>query len=738
MGAVEAPEKTAIELKVEGMTCASCVARVERSLKEIPGVEGVTVNLITERAYARIDPQLVDLSLLEKAVAEAGYEAHPVEEGTKDDLEAKEEAGWRRDLLVGALFTLPLLGVAMGPLRGGVWDWVQLVLALPVLYAGRRFYRGALGEIRKRNLGMNTLVSLGSGAAYAYSLLALFVPSLFPEGTRHLYFEAGAVILTLILTGKYMESRAKRRTREALEKLVALTPKMAHLVRGQETVDVPAESLIPGDHVWVKPGEAIPADGTIVQGESHVDESLFTGESLPQRKASGATVWGGTVNQEGALLIQVEKVGRETVLAQMVRFVEEAQSHKPRVQEVADRIASVFVPIVLTVAALTFILWMVYGPDPRLSFAFVAAVSVMVIACPCAMGLATPAAIAVATGRAAQMGLLFRDGQALETLARADTFAFDKTGTLTEGKPQVTDICPAPGSGEEEILALAAGAESFSEHPLARAILQKAREAKVQVPMLSDFRSHQGRGIEGRLKGKRVLVGSARFLQEEGISLQALAGEETSLMTQGKTLVYVALEKEALGLLAVADPIKKEAFDLVHRLRNSGKRIVLLTGDRWVTARSVAQDLGIEEVRAEVLPHEKAEEVQRLQREGRTVVFVGDGVNDAPALAQAHVGMAMGTGTDIAAEAGDVVLLSGKLESIPLALELSRKTLGTIYGNFFWAYAYNILLIPVAAGVLYPFVGLLLNPMYAAFAMSISSLFVLGNSLRLRRLRLQP
>ncbi|MBT9258236.1 MAG: heavy metal translocating P-type ATPase [Clostridiales bacterium] len=732
MGAVEAPEKTAIELKVEGMTCASCVARVERSLKEIPGVEGVTVNLITERAYARIDPQLVDLSLLEKAVAEAGYEAHPVEEGTKDDLEAKEEANWRRDLLVGALFTLPLLGVAMGPLRGEVWDWVQLVLALPVLYAGRRFYRGALGEIRKRNLGMNTLVSLGSGAAYAYSLLALFVPSLFPEGTRHLYFEAGAVILTLILTGKYMESRAKRRTREALEKLVALTPKMAHLVKGQETVDVPAESLIPGDHVWVRPGEAIPADGTIVQGESHVDESLFTGESLPQRKASGATVWGGTVNQEGALLIQVEKVGRETVLAQMVRFVEEAQSHKPRVQEVADRIAAVFVPIVLTVAALTFILWMVYGPDPRLSFAFVAAVSVMVIACPCAMGLATPAAIAVATGRAAQMGLLFRDGQALETLARADTFAFDKTGTLTEGKPQVTDIRPAPGSGEEEILALAAGAESFSEHPLARAILQKAREAKVQVPMLSDFRSHQGRGIEGRLKGKRVLVGSARFLQEEGISLQALAGEETSLMTQGKTLVYVALEEEALGLLAVADPVKKEAFDLVHRLRNSGKRVVLLTGDRWVTARSVAHDLGIEEVRAEVLPHEKAEEVQRLQQEGRTVVFVGDGVNDAPALAQAHVGMAMGTGTDIAAEAGDVVLLSGKLESIPLALELSRKTLGTIYGNFFWAYAYNILLIPVAAGVLYPFVGLLLNPMYAAFAMSISSLFVLGNSLRLR------
>lgn len=732
MGAVEATEKKAVELKVEGMTCASCVARVERSLKELPGVEGVRVNLITEKAYARIDPRLVDLSLLEKAIAEAGYEAHPVEEGKGEDLEAKEEAAWRRDLWIGALFTLPLLLVAMGPLRGPWWEWVQLFLALPVLYAGRRFYRAALGEIRKRSLGMNTLVSLGSGAAYAYSLLALFAPGLFPEGTRHLYFEAGAVILTLILGGKYMESRAKKRTREALEKLLALTPKMAHLVRGDEMVDVPAESLIPGDRVWVKPGEAIPADAVVLEGESHVDESLFTGEPLPQRKGPGATVWGGTINQEGALLLEVEKVGRETVLAQMVRFVEEAQAQKPRVQEVADRIAAVFVPIVLTVAAITFLVWMVYGPEPRLSFAFVAAVSVLVIACPCAMGLATPAAIAVATGRAAQMGLLFRDGQALETLARADTFVFDKTGTLTEGKPQVTDIRPAPGRTEAEILALAAGAESFSEHPLARAILEKARSEQVALPMMSDFRAHQGRGIEARLKGKRVLVGSARFLREEGISLDAFAAYEGSLMDQGKTLFYVALEDEAVGLLAVADPIKKEAFSVVDHLKARGKKVVLLTGDRQLTAQAVARQLGIEAVMAEVLPHEKSEAVRHLQEEGHTVVFVGDGVNDAPALAQAHVGMAMGTGTDIAAEAGDVVLISGKLTSILQALDLSRKTLRTIYGNFFWAYAYNVLLIPVAAGILYPWMGLLLNPMYAAFAMSLSSLFVLGNSLRLR------
>jgi Cu+-exporting ATPase len=710
------------EIPVKGMTCAACVARVERAIQGLPGVLSASVNLATEKAFVEYLPDTVSLSRIRQTIREAGYE--PLEVGE----EAREQTPtYQKDLLLALPFALLTLLLAMGPMilpLPHTPGFLQALTALPVLYAGRRFFQKALAEARHLAPGMSTLVALGVGSAYLYSFLVLLFPGLFPPEARHLYFEAGAVILTLVLLGKHLEEGAKGKASEAIRKLLSLRPKTARVVQEGEEKEIPALALIPGDLVRVLPGERIPADGVVVEGKSHVDESMLTGEPIPKPKGPGDEVVGGTVTGEGALLIRVSRVGEATVLFQMARMVEEAQAYKPKVQELADRIAGVFVPVVLGIALLTFFLWLFLGPG--LAHAFVATLSVLLIACPCAMGLATPTAIAVATGRAAQLGLLFRKGRALEALARADTAVLDKTGTLTLGRPTLTQVLPF-GPSREEALALAAALERGSEHPIAKAVLEAAKG--LSLPQAEEVRALPGEGVEGKMGGRRLYLGGPALMERLGIPLPE---EAKALPEAGYTPLYLAEEGRCLAAFAVFDPPKPEAQEAIVALKALGLRVVLLTGDHEVPARRVAEALGILEVQARVRPEGKVEAIRKLQGEGRKVVFVGDGINDAAALAQADVGLALGSGTDIALEAGDVVLLKPDLRGVPEAILLARKTLRTIYLNFFWAYAYNVLLIPVAAGALYPFTGLLLNPMLAAAAMSVSSLFVVGNSLRLR------
>jgi Cu+-exporting ATPase len=717
------PRLARLELTVEGMTCASCVARVERALRRTPGVVSATVNLALKGALVEYLPDMVTPHRLAEAVREAGYTPVLQEK-------AEEAAKEPKEVWLALAFALPLLLLTMGPMFLGQHlhapPLLQAGLALGVLYAGRRFFRQAWAELRHRAPGMSTLVALGSGSAYLYSFLVLLFPGLFPEGTRHLYFEAGAFILTLVLVGKTLEERAKGRSGEAVRRLLALRPKRARLLRETGVVEIPVEAVAVGDLLQVLPGERIPTDAVVEEGSSHVDESMLTGEPLPRRVGPGDGVVGGTVNLEAPLLVRAKAVGEGTVLAEMARMVERALMEKPRLQALADRIAQVFVPAVLGVALLTGLLWLLLGPEPRLSYAFSATLAVLLIACPCAMGLATPAALSVAVGRAAQKGVLFRKGDALERLARVDTVALDKTGTLTLGRPRVVEVrlFGRTGSSEErqEALGKVAALEAHSTHPLARAILEYAQgvppypaEEEVVEP---------GLGVRGKVLGREVLVGSPRYLEEKGVPLPDLGGS-------GATLVLAAEEGRVFALFAVEDPVKPEAQEAVRVLQAMGLRLVLVTGDRKAPAWEVARRLGLSEVHAGVLPKDKAQLVARLQEEGRRVLFVGDGINDAAALAQAEVGLALATGTDIAVEAGDAVLMRDDIRLIPFALRLARRTVWTVRLNFFWAYLYNVLLIPVAAGALYPW-GVLLNPVLAAAAMSLSSLFVLGNSLRLR------
>ncbi len=710
------------EIPIKGMTCAACVARVERAIRALPGVVSVRVDLATERAYVEYLPGSLSLPRIRAAIREAGYEA--LEPETK---ETQEENPYRKDLLLALPFALLTFLLAMGPMLLPLPHpppLLQALAALPVLWAGRRFFRAALMEARHLAPGMSTLVALGTGSAYLYSFLVLLAPGVFPEEARHLYFEAGAVILALVLLGKYLETEAKGRASEAIKRLLALRPKTARLVREGEEKEIPAEALIPGDLVRVLPGERIPADGVVVEGESHIDESMLTGEPLPKPKGPGAKVVGGTVNGEGVILVRVEAVGEGTVLAQMARMVAEAQAHKPPVQALADRIAGVFVPIVLLIALLTFLLWLLLGPG--LSYAFTAALAVLLIACPCALGLATPAALAVGLGRAAQEGLLFRKGQALEALARAEVVALDKTGTLTLGRPSLKEILPF-GIEKEEALRLAAGLEAGSNHPIARAVLEAAEG--LDLPQAQGIRALPGEGVEGVVEGRRLYLGNQSLMARLGV---ALPQEALALAQGGKTPFYLAQGHRLLAAFAVYDPPKPEAREAIALLKAQGLRLLLITGDSPEAAHTLAQAVGMEEVQAGLTPEGKREAVQTLQAQGHRVAFVGDGINDAPVLAQADVGIALGTGTEIALEAGEVILMRPDLRGVPWAFGFARRVLRTVYQNFFWAFAYNVILIPVAAGALYPFTGLLLNPMLAAGAMSLSSLFVVGNALRLR------
>ncbi len=738
-----------VELAIVGMTCASCVGRVERALKAVPGVAEATVNLATERARVR---GVVAVEDLLAAVGKVGYEAHAVDsaaQASDEDMEKKdaERAELKRDLILATLLALPVFVLEMGShMIPGMHEWVmatiglqqswhlQFALTLLVLVIpGRRFYQKGFPALVRLAPDMNSLVAVGTAAAFGYSLVATFAPGLLPAGTVNVYYEAAAVIVALILLGRFLEARAKGRTSEAIKRLVGLQAKVAHVVREGRTVDIPITEVVLGDLVEVRPGERVPVDGEVTEGGSFVDESMITGEPIPVEKRAGSTLVGGTVNQNGALTLRATAVGGQTMLAQIIRLVEQAQGSKLPIQAVVDKVTLWFVPAVMLAAALTFLVWLVFGPSPALTFALVNAVAVLIIACPCAMGLATPTSIMVGTGRGAEMGVLFRKGEALQLLKDAQVVAVDKTGTLTEGRPVLTDLEIAEGFDRDQVLAKVAAVEARSEHPIARAIVEAAEQAAIELPLMTDFESVTGMGVRANVDGVRVEVGADRFMRELGLDVGGFAGTAERLGGEGKSPLYAAIEGRLAAIVAVADPIKPSTPAAIAALHQLGLKVAMITGDNAHTAQAIARQLGIDEVVAEVLPEGKVEAVRRLKAAHGQIAFVGDGINDAPALAAADVGLAIGTGTDVAVESADVVLMSGNLQGVPNAIALSKATLGNIRQNLFWAFGYNTALIPLAAGVLYPAYGLLLSPIFAAGAMALSSVFVLGNALRLRR-----
>ena len=739
----------AIELEIEGMTCASCVGRVEKALRGVPGVQSATVNLATERAVVH---GVADASTLIAAVEKTGFDARELDRAAAhaDEAAQKKDAerdALRRDLLIATALALPVFILEMGThMVPGMHAWIdatlgmrnswylQFVLTLLVLaWPGRRFYQHGLPALLRGAPDMNSLVAVGTAAAFGYSVVATFLPGVLPAGTINVYYEAAAVIVALILLGRFLEARAKGRTSEAIRRLVGLQPKVAHVMRNGQLIDIPIHEVGVGDILEVRPGERIPVDAEVMQGRSFVDESMITGEPVPVEKTHGTTVVGGTVNQNGALTLRATAVGSHTVLAQIIRLVEQAQGAKLPVQALVDKVTLWFVPAVMLAALITFVVWLVFGPAPALTYALVNAVAVLIIACPCAMGLATPTSIMVGTGRAAELGVLFRKGEALQTLKDARVVAVDKTSTLTEGRPVLTDLEVADGFERNTVLAHVAAVEARSEHPIARAIVSAAQEAGLDLPELAQFESVTGMGVRAVVGGVPVHVGADRYMRELGLPVELFADTAQRLGDEGKSPLYAAIDGQLAGIIAVSDPIKASTPPAIAALHELGLKVAMITGDNARTAQAIAGRLGIDEVEAEVLPQGKVDAVRRLQAEHGTVAFVGDGINDAPALAQADIGVAIGTGTDVAMESADVVLMSGSLLGIPTAIALSQATLGNIRQNMFWAFAYNTALIPVAAGVLYPAWGILLSPIFAAAAMAMSSVFVLANALRLRR-----
>ncbi|AIJ44791.1 ATPase [Comamonas testosteroni TK102] len=744
-----------VDLQVNGMTCASCVGRVERALKKVPGVQEAVVNLATERASVQLQGG-VTVGALIAAIEKAGYEAQPVAHSagaTGEDATAQRQAqeleSLKRSLIFATLFALPVFLLEMGGhmvpafhhwIAGSIgtqnsW-YIQFALTAVVLFGpGRRFFEKGVPALLRAAPDMNSLVAVGTSAAFTYSVVATFVPQWLPAGTVNVYFEAAAVIVALILLGRFLEARAKGNTSEAIRRLVQLQAKTARVRKGGHVQEIDIAQVRAGDLIEVRPGERIPVDGEVIEGRSFVDESMISGEPVPVEKVEGAEVVGGTVNQNGALAFRATKVGADTLLAQIIRMVEQAQGSKLPIQALVDKITMWFVPAVMAAALLTFVIWLIWGPDPALSFALVNAVAVLIIACPCAMGLATPTSIMVGTGRAAQMGVLLRKGEALQQLKDARVVAVDKTGTLTRGRPELTDLVLADGFERGAVLAQVAAVEDRSEHPIARAIVDAAKAEGLEIPAISDFASVTGFGVRAVVLGDQVEIGADRFMREIGLSVDGFAAEAERLGSEGKTPLYAAIGGRVAAMIAVADPIKptsKAAIDALHAL---GLKVAMITGDNRHTAEAIARQLGIDEVVAEVLPGGKVESVKRLKAEHGTLAYVGDGINDAPALAEADVGIAIGTGTDIAIEAADVVLMSGDLSGVPNAIALSKATMKNIGENLFWAFAYNVALIPVAAGLLYPFNGMLLSPVFAAGAMALSSVFVLSNALRLKRFK---
>lgn len=759
-----AGHKERAELPLLGMSCAACANRIEKALNKAPGVSSATVNFATTRATVQYDSQATNLETLRETVRHAGYDALLPEskegadggtssgDGGRDrEAEARAEEYRKQKIrfLVAAALTVPVVILAMGshlvPALASILDfpgriWVELVLTTPVLFwAGREFFVGAWNSAKHRAADMNTLVAIGTFAAWLYSLVATVAPQLFTtvsedphaaHSAAGVYYEAAAAIITLILLGRLLEARARKKTGGAIRALMGLQPRTARVERNGREQDVPVENVQIGDLVLVRPGEKIPVDGEVVDGSSAVDESMLTGEPMPVQKGAGDIVIGATVNKTGAFRFRANKVGKDTVLQQIVRLVQEAQGSKAPIQRLADTIAGYFVPVVICVAIATFVTWFVVAPvDQRLVMSLVTFVSVLIIACPCALGLATPTAIMVGTGRAAQHGVLVKSASALETAHRLTAVVLDKTGTITRGEPRVTDIA-AHGMAENELLRLAASAERVSEHSLASAIVQSARERALELAQVEHFAAVAGHGIEARVENRNVLIGNPRLMRERGIEPEE--GVAQAFAEQGKTPIFVAVDGQFAGVIAVADLPKETSREAIAHLHELGLEVIMLTGDNRRTAEAIARQVGVDRVLAEVLPEQKSAEIRKLQAEGKIVAMVGDGINDAPALAQADVGIAMGTGTDVAIEAADITLVRGDLRGVFASIALSKATIRNVKQNLFFAFIYNVLGIPIAAGLLYPVTGWLLSPIIASAAMALSSVSVISNALRLR------
>lgn len=731
-----------VRLSIAGMSCAGCVTAVEQALAAVEGVESAVVNL-GERTAVVVGG---DARSLVAAVRSAGYDAAelrgPRDEEQRADLELRQYRRlWRQALLAGIagllLFAAGMLGW-LPPVeeRRLLWFGVSLATLLIMYIAGGRFFSGAWAALRSGRGNMDTLIALGTGTAWVYSTLVVANPDALPALARHVYFEAALMIIALVSLGSAFESRARGKTSMAIQRLIGLQPATARVIRNGREFDLPIEEVGLEESIRVRPGEKIPVDGVLFRGASHVDESMLTGEPMPVDKSEGDELIGGTLNTSGAFLMRSTRIGADTALAQIIEMVRRAQSSKPAIARLVDRVAAVFVPVVVAIAFITFVVWFTIGPQPRIAYAVVTAMTVLVIACPCALGLATPISIMVGVGRAARLGILVRNGEALQQSGRITTVVLDKTGTITQGRPRVARILPAGGIGEEQILKLAASLEVASEHPLGAAIVEEARARGVDVASAAEFRANAGRGVSGKLDGRLLRLGNLALMAENGISTEGIAEMTASPAAQGETTVHLAVDDSYAGLIAIADPLKPDSVAAVKRLLELGLRVVMLTGDDEITARAVAAKLAVEEVVFGVLPGGKADEIARLQRSGEVVAMVGDGINDAPALAQADVGMAIGTGTDVAIESADIALMRGSLDAVADAVVLSRATLRNIKQNLFGAFIYNSLGIPLAAGLLYPFTGMLLSPVFAAAAMSMSSVTVVVNALRLNRIGL--
>ncbi|TRM52251.1 copper-translocating P-type ATPase [Achromobacter sp. LC458] len=751
---VASPSSTQLELAIEGMTCASCVKRVEKALTQVPGVAQAQVNLATERALVSFDANAAQPQALVDAVVKMGYEARPIaaqDDHAERQSQARDAEAQRlqRAFTVALVLTLPVFLLEMGShLIPAMHHWVlgtigqqnswllQFALTTAVLvWPGRHFFTKGFTALWRRAPEMNSLVALGAGAAWGYSVVATFAPGWLPEAARNVYFEAAAVIVTLILLGRMLEARAKGKTGAAIKRLIGLQPRTARVMRDGQAFDVEIEKVKTGDVVIVRPGEKIPLDGDIIEGNSYVDESMLTGEPVPVEKQPGMQATGGTLNTSGSFTLRVTHTGADTMLARIIRMVEAAQGARLPIQALVDQVTAWFVPAVMAAALLTFLTWFFLGPTPALSHALVNAVAVLIIACPCAMGLATPTSIMVGTGRAADMGVLFRQGDALQTLRDVNVVAFDKTGTLTLGKPTMTELTPAAGYAEHDVLQWVASVQARSEHPIALAIVAAAEDRKMALLPADGFAAITGAGVEAAVAGHKILAGAARLMAERGVDVSVFGAQAADWGNEGKTPIYVAVDGKAAAMMAVTDPIKPSAVSAIAALHAQGLKTAMITGDNRYTAAAVARQLGIDEVRAEVLPDGKVQAIETLREGGRKVAFVGDGINDAPALAAADTGIAIGTGTDVAIEAASVVLMADDLHGVPNAIALSRATLANIRQNLFWAFAYNAALIPLAAGALYPAFGLSLSPIFAAGAMALSSVFVLGNALRLKAFR---
>lgn len=732
-----------VRLSIGGMSCAGCVASVENALRAVPGVHAATVNL-GERT-AQIEGE-AGASELIAAVKAAGYAAAELkglaDEQEKEAIEFAHYRALLRKFAVAAIVGVPLLVVGMSPLMPPVAGWGRVfwivagLLTFAVLaYSGRHFYVGAWKALRVHNANMDTLIALGTGAAWLYSMLIALWPGPVPELARHVYFEAAVVIVALVNLGQALEMRARGKASEAIKRLIGLQPRSARVIRNGQELDLPIEEVGLDETIRVRPGEKIPVDGVVFEGRSTVDESMLTGEPLAVVKGVGDEVVGGTLNKSGSLLMRATRIGADTALARIIELVRRAQASKPAIGRLADRISAVFVPSVLIVAILTALAWFNLGPEPKVSYVLVTAMTVLLIACPCALGLATPISIMVGVGKAAEFGVLIRNGEALQQAGRLTTIVLDKTGTVTEGRPQVTRLVPAAGLDETELLRLAASLEAASEHPLAEAVVASARERRVGIGKVEDFHARSGEGVTGRLDGRALALGNRRLLAAQGIDPGPLDAMARELAAQAQTPMFLAVDGRIAGLIAVSDPVKADSRAAIARLHALGLKVVMLTGDTQATARAVAAQVGIDEVLAEVMPADKAQKVAERQARGEVVGMVGDGINDAPALARADVGFAIGTGTDVAIESADVTLMRGSLHGVPQAIAISRATVRNIKQNLFGAFVYNAVGIPVAAGALYPLFGLLLNPMIAGAAMAMSSVTVVSNANRLRLFR---